>query len=224
MKKRIIKATMLVLGLVLLIWLYQMNHYQLASLWMISLSLGLGLAGFNHYQHDVRELMIIVVMTSIAVVGRVSFFFVPSVSPMIPIVMITGIYFGRKEGYIVGMFAAFMSNFFFTQGPWTPFQMFTTSLIGYVSGIPLWKETLKKSNIATIILAVLSGIVYSLLMDIWTVLSIDGYFNLKRYLIVLVPAIPYMVTYSMSNVIFMMVLKAPFGEKIKDLQNNYQLY
>lgn len=224
MKERMTKVALLLLGLILLVWLYQMGYYQLASIWMISLSLGLGLISFNQYQHSVRELMIIVVMTSIAVVGRVSFFFIPSVSPMIPIVMITGIYFGRKEGYIVGMLAAFMSNFFFTQGPWTPFQMFTTSLIGYISGAPLWKETLKKSNIGTIILAVVSGIMYSLLMDIWTVLSIDGYFNLKRYFIVLVPAIPYMVTYSMSNVIFMLVLKAPFGEKIKELQHKYKLH
>lgn len=224
MKERMTKVVLLLLGLILLVWLYQMGYYQLASIWMISLSLGLGLISFNQYQHSVRELMIIVVMTSIAVVGRVSFFFIPSVSPMIPIVMITGIYFGRKEGYIVGMLAAFMSNFFFTQGPWTPFQMFTTSLIGYISGAPLWKETLKKSNIGTIILAVVSGIMYSLLMDIWTVLSIDGYFNLKRYFIVLVPAIPYMVTYSMSNVIFMLVLKAPFGEKIKELQHKYKLH
>lgn len=224
MKERMTKVALLFLGLILLVWLYQMGYYQLASIWMISLSLGLGLISFNQYQHSVRELMIIVVMTSIAVVGRVSFFFIPSVSPMIPIVMITGIYFGRKEGYIVGMFAAFMSNFFFTQGPWTPFQMFTTSLIGYISGVPLWKETLKKSNIGTIILAVVSGIMYSLLMDIWTVLSIDGYFNLKRYFIVLVPAIPYMVTYSMSNVIFMLVLKAPFGEKIRELQHKYKLH
>lgn len=224
MKERMTKVALLLLGLILLVSLYQMGYYQLASIWMISLSLGLGLISFNQYQHSVRELMIIVVMTSIAVVGRVSFFFIPSVSPMIPIVMITGIYFGRKEGYIVGMLAAFMSNFFFTQGPWTPFQMFTTSLIGYISGAPLWKETLKKSNIGTIILAVVSGIMYSLLMDIWTVLSIDGYFNLKRYFIVLVPAIPYMVTYSMSNVIFMLVLKAPFGEKIKELQHKYKLH
>lgn len=224
MKEKMTKVALLLLGLILLVWLYQMGYYQLASIWMISLSLGLGLISFNQYQHSVRELMIIVVMTSIAVVGRVSFFFIPSVSPMIPIVMITGIYFGRKEGYIVGMLAAFMSNFFFTQGPWTPFQMFTTSLIGYISGAPLWKETLKKSNIGTIILAVVSGIMYSLLMDIWTVLSIDGYFNLKRYFIVLVPAIPYMVTYSMSNVIFMLVLKAPFGEKIKELQHKYKLH
>lgn len=36
---------------------------------------------------------------------------------------------------MVGALAALVSNMFFGQGPWTPWQMYAWGLIGYLSGV-----------------------------------------------------------------------------------------
>lgn len=89
-------------------------------------------------------------------------------------------YFGSEAGFMTGALSAVISNFFFGQGPWTPFQMFSWGILGLIAGIIA--DPLKRSKIVLTIYAVISGILYSLIMDIWTVLWADGYFNFSRYL------------------------------------------
>ncbi len=45
----------------------------------------------------------------------------------------------------IGAMTGLVSNFLFGQGPWTPFQMLTWELIGFLSGI--LAEPLQKSRI-----------------------------------------------------------------------------
>ena len=77
-----------------------------------------------------RDIMPIVVMTALAVAGRLIFAPVPAVKPVTALIIITGLCFGRDEGFITGALTMLVSNIFFGQGPWTPWQMFTMGLIG----------------------------------------------------------------------------------------------
>lgn len=52
-------------------------------------------------------------------------------------------------------------------------------------------------------------------MDIWTVLSLIDGFEFKRYLLALSTAVPYTVTYMVSNVVFLMLTINPIGEKLQ---------
>ena len=42
---------------------------------------------------------------------------------------------GGEAGFLTGSMAALISNFYFGQGPWTPFQMLAWGLIGLASGL-----------------------------------------------------------------------------------------
>jgi energy-coupling factor transport system substrate-specific component len=89
--------------------------------------LGLGLlAGFAWYERtrpDARTVALIGTLAAFAALGRIAFAAVPNVKPTSDIVLISGYALGGAPGYVVGALAALTSNFFFGQGPWTPWQM-----------------------------------------------------------------------------------------------------
>ena len=82
-----------------------------------------------------RELVLISVLCAITVSGRAAFFMIPQFKPVAALVIVAGICFGGETGFLVGAVSGFVSNFFFGQGPWTPWQMLSMGMIGFVSGM-----------------------------------------------------------------------------------------
>ena len=79
---------------------------------------------------------------------------------------------------------------FFGQGPWTPFQMLAWGMIGWISGILNQRKWLENSKILLTIFGILSGISYSFVMDIWTLLAAGDGFQWMRYVAVLGTSVP----------------------------------
>lgn len=94
---------------------------------------------FENRRPQARELVVIAVLCAIGVAGRAAFFMVPQFKPVAAVVILAGVCFGAESGFLVGAMTAFVSNFFFGQGPWTPWQMFAFGLIGFLAGL-LFKE------------------------------------------------------------------------------------
>ncbi len=174
---------------------------------------------FERRAQDTARLILIAVMTALSVVGRLLFAVLPGFKPVTAMVVITAMYFGGEAGFLTGALTAVLSNFYFGQGPWTPFQMFTWGLIGLIAG--LLSVPLKKSRILLCIYGALSGIAFSMVMDVWTVLWWDGSFVLSRYLTALISSLPYTAIYAVSNVIFLLVLVKPIGIKLERMKNKY---
>ena len=133
--------------------------------------------------------------------------------------MITAMYIGGEAGFLTGALSAVISNFYFGQGPWTPFQMLSWGLIGLLAG--LLATPLKKSRVLLSLYGIFAGVAYSFLMDIWTVLWYNGSFNPALYAAALATAIPYTVMYAASNVIFLNMLAKAFGEKLYRIKIKY---
>jgi len=87
------------------------------------------------------------VMCAIAVVSRIVFIALPAFKPITAIIMITGIAFGAEAGFLTGAVSAFVSNFIFSQGPWTPWQMFAYGITGFVAGLILKKDVFRKNRL-----------------------------------------------------------------------------
>ncbi len=215
-------AFFIIFSLLIMYYFYKNNRYNLLSLYVVIISFVPFFNSFEKKELATRELVLIAVMSATAVVSKIIFFFTPSVSPLVAIVIISGIQFGPLFGFMVGAISPFVANMMFTQGPWTPFQMLTTGLIGAIAGLG-WIRKHENNRLVLSILTIFSGLLYSLLMDIWTVLSIDGVFTWTRYLTVLVPAIPYTITYMISNTVFTNMLIKPLGTKIKRVKRKYGL-
>ena len=174
---------------------------------------------FENGTTRVKEMMIIAVMVSLAVVGRIIFTPLPGFKPVTAIVVITAMYFGGEAGFLTGALSAVISDFYFGQGPWTPFQMFVWGLLGFIAGVI--SNPLKRSRILLGVYGIISGVLFSLLMDVWTVLWWDGSFTLTRYLAATVSAARFTVVYAVSNVIFLLLLQKPIGKKLERIKDKY---
>ena len=170
---------------------------------------------FEKGKNDARRIVIIAVMTALSVAGRFVFAPIPFFKPVTAIVIITAIYLGSEAGFITGSFSAVVSNFYFGQGPWTPFQMLAWGLIGFLAG--LLAKKLVESKVLLIIYGALSGIAFSFIMDVWTTLWADGTFNIARFVASITTAAPFTVVYMVSNVIFLLLLTKPIGSKLQRL-------
>ena len=58
-------------------------------------------------------------------------------------------------------------------------------------------------------------------MDVWTVLWYNGGLNADMYLAAVITALPYMASYAASNVLFLLLLGKPFGEKLERIRIKY---
>jgi energy-coupling factor transport system substrate-specific component len=97
----------------------------------LGVALALALGTFVESGPDsAKEVALIATMTGIAVAGRLLVHPFPGVQPMTVIVIASGAAFGLRIGVSVGALGALVSNFFFIQGPWTPWQMTLWALCG----------------------------------------------------------------------------------------------
>lgn len=191
------------------------KHHLLVSMGVAVLAVLLFLAGFEHKKTGARRMVIVSVMTALCIVGRL----IPLFKPVTALTIIVAMYLGGEAGFLTGALAAVLSNFYFGQGPWTPFQMLAWGLIGLIAGhlAPM----LKKSRALLLIFGVLAGAAYSMVMDVWTVLWYDGGFNPALYLSAVVAALPHTAVYALSNFVFLWFLAKPFGEKLERVRIKY---
>jgi energy-coupling factor transport system substrate-specific component len=74
-------------------------------------------------------------LAAFAALGRVAFAAVPNVKPTTDIVLVAGFALGGGPGFAVGAIAGLASNFFFGQGPWTPWQMAAWGATGVLGAL-----------------------------------------------------------------------------------------
>lgn len=185
------------------------------SLVVAFFSLVLFITGFERKVTGTRRMVLVAVMTAISVLGR----FIPFFKPITALTVITAMYLGGEAGFLVGSLSALLSNFYFGQGPWTAFQMLAWGLIGYVAG--LIAESLKRNRVLLLTYGVLSGIAFSLIMDVWTVLWYSAGFDMELYIASITAAIPHTILYAVSNFIFLFFLAKPFGDKLERIKVKY---
>ena len=194
---------------------FEEKRYLLVSFGVTILALVLFVAGFEKKKTGSRRMVIVSIMTAFCIVGR----FIPFFKPITAITVITGIYLGGESGFLVGALAAVLSNFYFGQGPWTSFQMLAWGLIGLFAGyLSNW---LKKSKGLMIAYGVMSGVIYSLIMDVWSVVWYNSSFDLRLYKASIITAIPHTLLYAASNFIFLWILAKPIGEKLDRIKVKY---
>jgi len=175
---------------------------------------------FEGKKPKARELVIIAVMTTISVVGRLAFSLVPGFKPVTAITVITGVSLGAEAGFLTGAMSAIISNILFGQGPWTPFQMLVWGLIGFIAGL-LSKLNIMQNKIVLSLYGIFSGVIFSLVMDVWGVLAIDHTFNFARYTATVITSLPFMAIYAVSNVVFLLFLSSPIGKKLDRVKLKY---
>ena len=149
---------------------------------------------------------------------------------------------------MVGALAALASNFFFGQGPWTPWQMYAWGLVGYGAGLlaaipakapkpigenglvefrgeqSLRREPLvEKHAVIIYIYGFVSCLMYGFILNAWSILSFyhAQASGLAGILLVYATALPFDVTHGIATVVFLAALYAPWRRKLKRIKSKY---
>lgn len=223
-RNKAVRYLIILLGVPLLlllgVFLWKDRSYNMISMIIAAAACIPFFMTFEKRQANTRKMVLVAVMTAISVTGRFIFAPVPFFKPVAAVTILAAMYFGAEAGFLTGAFSAVVSNMFFGQGPWTPFQMFAWGIIGFLAGILSEKGCLERKT-ALAGYGIFAGILFSFLMDVWTVLNYREGFSAARYQAALVSAIPVTAVYCVSNVIFLLALKEPVGKRLTRIQKKY---
>jgi uncharacterized membrane protein len=180
--------------------------WQLASFLLLALALAGGFAWYERSHPSARVLALVGTLAALAVLGRIAFAPIPNVKPTTDIVLLAGYVFGGAPGFAVGAIAALASNLFFTQGPWTPWQMAAWGTIG-VAGAGL--ATASRGRLGRLPLALAcgaAGLLYGVAVNFGTVVTFAGSGDLwHRYLVYQGTSLPWDLAHAAGNVVFFLV-------------------
>lgn len=176
---------------------------------------------FEKEKHTAAELTVLAALVAFAAVSRMALFALPGVKPVTAVVILAGMLLGKDAGFAVGALSALVSGFAFGIGGFTPFQMLAWGLCGVFAG--LLSPLLKKTPLL-MLYGGLTGILFSLVMDLWTVVSLDGGFSLSRFGSVLWTSLPFTVLYALTNMLFLLLMKKPAFRIFGRLKRKYGIF
>ncbi|MBQ6867518.1 MAG: ECF transporter S component [Clostridia bacterium] len=179
---------------------------------------------FEGRKPQARELVLIASLCAIAVAGRAIFFMLPNFKPVMALTIIAGVAFGGETGFLVGAVTMLVSNIMFSQGPWTPWQMFAMGIIGFLAGILFRKGWLRRTKTALAIFGALCGVViYGGIMNPASALMVSRDLNAGVLMSYIVTGFPMDCVHGASTALFLWIAAEPFLEKLDRIKVKYGL-
>ena len=195
--------------------------YYLTSTLMIAELLIPFFLAFEGRKPQARELVVIAVMCALAVVARVAIP-IPSFKAIFAIIMIAGIAFGPESGFLVGAVSALASNFFYTQGPYTPWQMMAYGVGGMLAGYLFFKGHLKRKPLVMGIFGFLCVLlVVGPLLDTCTVFLAPITLNWKNISALYISGFPVNVSQGLCTFAVLLLLGSPLLDKLDRIKVKY---
>ncbi|MDO4841662.1 MAG: ECF transporter S component [Phoenicibacter congonensis] len=178
--------------------------------------------GFENSTPHLRQIMPTAVLGAIAAAGRILFAPIPDFKPVSAICIISGIIFGRRSGFMVGALAALVSNFFFGQGPWTPWQMYSWGLIGYVAGVLNDMGAFEHKPVLYVY-AFLSPLGYGFILNSWYIIGWVHPITWQTALAAYAAGLPLDFIHSVATVTFLAILYEPWKRKLIRIKEKFAL-
>ena len=229
LQKRTVVATLLILLLIpltLFIGAYYFDgrkYYFISLLILLECMLPFFLI-FEGRKPQARELVLIAVLVALNVAGRAVFFMLPEFKPVVAMTILAGVAFGGETGFLVGAMTMLVSNMLFSQGPWTPWQMFSMGIIGWLAGVLYRKGVLRRGRLSLCIFGVIaSTIIYGGIMNPASALMWAHTINwniLKSYYLT---GIPVDLVRAIATFTFLWLGAEPMLEKLDRIKTKYGL-
>ena len=178
------------------------------------------IVGLERQNLKPRNLMPIVVMAALAVAGRIIFIPFPSIQPVSAIVIMTGVVFGKRSGFLTGMLAALISNIFLGQGPWTLWQMYAWGLMGYVAGA-LVNQGVLRGRISVLVFGAMAPIEYGLILDSYYFIGFVTEKTIQAALLAFSFGLPLNVMHAIATVGFLAIIYLPWVRKLERIKKKY---
>jgi energy-coupling factor transport system ATP-binding protein len=164
------------------------------------------------------------VLCAIGVAGRAVFFMLPQFKPVIALTILSGVAMGGETGFLVGAMTMLASNVLFSQGPWTPWQMFAMGIIGFLAGVLFRKGWLRRSRGSLCLFGALSAIViYGGIMNPVSALLWAGDLTPGLLLTYYATGFPMDCVQAAATALFLWFAAEPFLEKLDRIKVKYGL-
>ncbi len=178
-------------------------------------------ASFESRKPQARELVILAVLCALAVASRVVIL-IPNFKPITAIIMLAGMAMGPQAGFMTGAMAAFASNFFFSQGPWTPWQMMAYGVGGLLAGLVFFGEKRKKKPLVLAVFGFFTILfVVGPLLDSCTVFTVSTRITWKTAMAVFAAGFPYNAQHGLACAVTLLLFGKPLLSKLDRVRIKY---
>ena len=226
MKKAFLYITVALSLAFIVLWQFlfadSVNYYIVSVVILIASMLPF-FVSYEQKKVTARDITLTATLIALAVVSRAAFYLVPQVKPIAAVVIVSAVCLGAHKGYIVGAFSAFVSNFIFGQGMWTPFQMVALGTVGLLAGL-IFRCLKVNRYTLSIVGFVLATVVYGAIVDMSTVLSAYGNnVTLKGALSIYASGAVFSLVFGGATAVFLFLFGMPFITKIERISKKYGL-
>jgi len=201
------------------------QHYNITTLLVLLECMLPFLLVYESRKPQARELVTVATLCAIGVAGKSLFFMLPQFKPVMALTIIAGVALGGETGFLVGAVTMLVSNLFFGQGPWTPWQMFSMGIIGFLAGVLFRKGWLARSRQALAVFGAFAAVfIYGGIMNpasaiMWNVQALNWDMLLAYY----VSGLPMDLVHAGATVIFLLLAAEPMLEKLDRIKVKYGL-
>ena len=122
------------------------KQYYLTALAVLLLAMLPFFLVFEGRKPRARELALLAALCAVTTAGRAAFFMLPQCKPVLAMTVLAGVALGGESGFLVGAVTMLVSNLLFSQGAWTPWQMFAMGLVGFLAGLLARLGLLRRSR------------------------------------------------------------------------------
>jgi energy-coupling factor transport system substrate-specific component len=178
--------------------------WEVASFLVVGAVIIAGFAWYERSRPPAQVVALVAALAALAIAGRIAFAAFPNVKPTTDIVIFAGYALGGAPGFAVGALTALISNFWFGQGPWTPWQMVGWGLCG-VLGALLALGTRNASRLVLAATCGFAGIFYGALLNFSLMATYGGDLSLRHFLVLEARAIPFDAAHVLGNVVLALV-------------------
>ncbi|MBR2177463.1 MAG: ATP-binding cassette domain-containing protein [Clostridia bacterium] len=181
-------------------------------------------AVFEKRRIRTRELVLIAVMCALCVLSRAAFYMFPQFKPMTALVIISGAALGAESGFLIGSMTMLVSNIIFAQGPWTPWQMFTMGIIGFLSGMIFGRGIAPRSRLSFSVFGFLSAVmIYGGIMDPAAMIMSHIEPTAENIAAYYIAGFPMDLVHGISTAVFLYIGADPIIKKLERVKLKYGL-
>ncbi|MCF0124063.1 MAG: ATP-binding cassette domain-containing protein [Ruminiclostridium sp.] len=179
---------------------------------------------FEGRRPQARELVLVATLCAIGVAGRAVLFMLPSFKPVLALTIIAGVGLGSETGFLVGAMTMLVSNLLFSQGPWTPWQMFAAGIIGFLAGSLSRIGLLPRKRLPLCIFGALSALlIYGGIMNPASALMWTHELSRPILLTYFASGFPMDCIHAAATWLFLWLAAEPFLEKLDRVKEKYGL-
>jgi energy-coupling factor transport system substrate-specific component len=178
--------------------------WELTSFLILGAVIVAGFAWYERSRPPSQVVALVAALAALAIAGRIAFAAFPNVKPTTDIVIFAGYALGGAPGFVVGALAALVSNFWFGQGPWTPWQMVGWGLCGILgAALALGGRNVGRLGLAAV--CGVAGIAYGALLNFSLMATYGGDLSWHYFALLEARALPFEVAHAGGNVVLALV-------------------